>query len=185
MGRLANDIAYMAGPIEALQDRGTQWRKKVAETLMNRYNVGIIDPCDKPSDYCHEDPETIARVTKLRESGQFDEYVEWAKPMVGIDYRSVHKADFLVLYIDKDIHMCGSYVEMAIATQERKPVLIVCKQGKKKISGFPFGMIPHTMMFDNFTDMYQYLDKVDSGQDVNDHRRWHFWDYEKIYGRKI
>ncbi len=185
MGKLANDIVYLAGPIENLQDRGTQWRKQVTDVLRAKYKIGIIDPCDKPSDYAMEDPATMQRVTKLREEGRFDEYVEWAKRMVGIDYRSVHKSDFLILYIDKDVHMCGSYVEMAIATQERKPILIVCKQGKRKISGFPWGMIPHQMMFNNFDDMFVYLDKVDSGEETEDYRRWAFWDYEKIYGRKI
>ena len=171
--------------MEALEDKGVKWRKDVTPILRQKYRVGVIDPCDKPSDYAAEDPQTLEKVTKLREEGKFEEYQEWAKRMVGIDYRATHKADFLILYIDKDVHMCGSYVEMTIATQERKPVLIVCKQGIRKISGFPWGMIPYQMYFNNFDDMFVYLDKVDSGEDQNDFRRWHFWDHDKIYGRKI
>jgi hypothetical protein len=179
--KLTGDIVYLSGPMECVSDFGVGWRQEITPKLHAR-GIGVIDPCNKPSDYADESPGIIKGMKDARQNGNHELVRELMKPMVGIDLRSVHKSDFLIVYVDKDVHMCGTYWEVAWAVQQMKPVLIVCKQGKQYLPGFIYGLIPTSMHFSSFDEMLVYLDKVNNGEE-ND-RRWHFWDYDKIFGRK-
>jgi nucleoside 2-deoxyribosyltransferase len=165
--------------MECLDDCGVGWRLEI-EPILRSLDIGIINPCNKPSDYADESPSKVKEIAEARRNKEFQKVRDLFKPIAGIDLRSVHKSDFLIVYIDKDIHMCGTYFEVSWAVQQMKPVLVVCKQGRESIPGFIYGLVPIETHFDNFQDMVSHLRLADEGK-VDD-RRWHFWDHEKIYG---
>jgi hypothetical protein len=86
------------------------------------------------------------------------------------------------MYMDIDVHMCGSYHEASVAIQQKKPLLVVCRQGKKRIPNWLFGVMPHEHMFSHWPELISYLDSVNTGKDKNHYNRWRFFDFEKVYG---
>jgi hypothetical protein len=170
--------------MDEAKDGGVDWRVMLKPKLWS-LGIGVIDPCDKPCIGYDEGPQIHQDIELCRVTGDYDKLTQIAKPIVGNDLRSQHKSDFIVMYVDKDIFMFGTSIEFAWAVQQRKPVLVVCKQGKNKVPLFAFGMCPHSMFFSNFDEMMIYLEGVNNSTGVDEKRRWYFWDYKKIYGRNI
>lgn len=183
MGRLNRHICYLSGPMDEAKDGGIGWRASLKPKLWGM-GIGVIDPCDKPCIGYDEDETLHAYIKELRDKKEFGKIVEVAKPIVGNDLRSQHISNFTILYIDKDTFMFGTTVEFSWAIQQRKPVLIVCKQGVQNIPLFAFGMSPPEMMFNNFDEMMAYIKYVDEGTKIDEKRRWYFFDYAKIFGEK-
>lgn len=167
--------------MDEAKDGGVDWRKLITPKLW-KMGIGVIDPCDKPNIGYEEGPDFREKLHAARDSENYDEISSLCKPIVGNDLRSQHVSHFIIMYVDKETFMFGTTVEFAWAIQQRKPVLIVCKQGKKNIPLFSFGMNPHKMMFNNFDELFCYLERVDNGQE-EDLRRWYFFDMDKIFGR--
>jgi len=181
MGRLKFSIAYLSGSMDEAQDGGVRWRKIVTPKL-HELGVGVFDPCDKATQHI-EDSHFREDIQALKNKGDFNEVRNRMKPIVGEDYRCVHLSSFLYLYIDKTIFMFGTPCEVTWAVQQRKPIIVVCKQGKRNIPNFLYGKTPHEMFFDTFEESFDYLKLVDEGK-TGDMRRWHFFDYNKVYGIK-
>ena len=167
--------------MDCAPDNGMGWREQMAPRL-RQLGIGILNPCDKPTDLASETPQDKLKLNEAITNNDYNTLVKMTKGIVGVDLRMVHKSDFLILYIDKEIFMFGSVVEFSWAIQQRKPVLIVCKQGKKAIPLFAYGMSPHTMMFGNFDEMLLYLKDIDDeSKPIEDLRRWYFFDFDRIY----
>ena len=182
MNRLKGTRCYLSGPMECLQDEGKQWRLDM-EPFLRSLGVGVFNPCDKPTPMdLQETTETNVEMKKLWAAGRYDECVPWYKSIVGVDLRMVHLSDFLIAYINKDVFMFGTTVEITWAVQQRKPVLCVVEQGKAKAPGFAIGMIPHQEIFSTFDECKAYLNNVNWGMDVSQYRRWQFFDQDKIMG---
>ena len=103
------------------------------------------------------------------------------RDIAAVDLRMVDIAHFVIMDMDMDVHMCGSYHEAFIAIQQKKPLLINCKQVKEYIHSWMFGVMPHQHMFSTWDDLLQYLDNVHTGYDTNNYNRWRFFDFEKVY----
>ena len=78
--------------------------------------------------------------------------------------------------------MAGSYNEAFLAVNQKKPVLVMCKQGKDNIPNWLFGVVPHEMMFSNWTELRSYLYFINSNEEVNHMNRWRFLVMDHIYG---
>jgi len=144
MNRLKNSLCYLCGAMDRVKDGGVLWRNVLTPKLKDM-GVGVLNPCDKPSDYGLENQETRDLLEKLKRSGEYDKVTEYMKPICAIDLRMVDIAHFIVMSIDVDAHLCGSYHEAAVAISQKKPVVVMCKQGKKNLPTWMFGVIPHEM----------------------------------------
>lgn len=184
MGKLRGHLCYCAGPMEHVDDMGISWRQEITPKLQ-AMGIGVLNPCDKATDYALENPETNALINAAKNREDWNEVHNILAPIVGADLRQVHHAAFIILYIDKDAHMCGSYIEYAWAMLERKPVLCVVKQGKRNASGFIFGMNPHNLIFNTFDEALDYLREIDEKGDVNNLRRWTLFDMSKVFGKEL
>ena len=182
MGRLKDSICYLSGPMDNAKDGGVSWRQKITPKLW-KMGIGVFNPADKPCTGYIEDFELRERLEKAKQTSDWETAVELTKPIVGIDLRMVHLSSFLVLYIDVNTFMFGTSIEFTWAIQQRKPVLIVCEQGKSHIPNFAFGMNPPSFMFNNFDEMMVYLNYIDLSPTIDEKRRWHFFDYDKVFGR--
>jgi hypothetical protein len=45
-----------------------------------------------------------------------------------------------------------------------------------------FGIVPHSMVFDNWDGVMKYLKHVNIDKDANSHNKWRFFDFDKVYG---
>jgi len=182
MNRLKGMLCYLSGPMDRVEwEEATQWRDDIKPFLLSK-QVGILDPCDKACSFGVENEKTRETIQNLKEIGYFAQIQSIMKPICAVDLRMVDIAHFLILYLDLDSHMCGSYHEAFEACSQKKPILVVCKQGKSNIPNWMFGVVPHQMMFSDWTDMTNYLEFVDTAKVVDHMNRWRFLDMDYVYG---
>ena len=110
MNRLQGMTAYLCGAMDRVEDGGVKWRQYMTPKLQ-QLGVGVLDPCDKPSDYGTEDQDTRGLISQLKKFGEYDEVSKIVKPICAIDLRMVDIAHFIVMSLDVDYHLCGSYQE--------------------------------------------------------------------------
>jgi len=168
--------------MDRVPDGGTEWRDYISKKIKNM-GVGVFNPCDKPSDYAKEDNEIRDNINTLKLNEKYDEISDLMKPICAVDLRMVDIAHFIVMNLDLDVHLCGSYHEAFLALSQRKPVLIRCKQGKSNAPNWMFGVVPHQLIFNNWDELLEYLDEVNYSESNVDHlNRWRFFDFDKVYG---
>jgi len=196
MNRLKGMVGYLAGPMDEVDDCGRDWRLEMQHFLWG-LGAGVLNPCDKPTDFALEEESTKDLIHDLKRQGKQYLQDSWPrhadvigdrihaimKPIVAIDLRMVDEASFVILYLDKNVHMCGSYNEQTHACLQRKPVLICCKQGKFDVPNWLWGICNHRMFFGNWDDVRTYLKHIDSDIDVEHYNRWRFFDSDRVYGR--
>ena len=176
-GRLNNHRVYLAGPIDHADDDGVSWRQKLSPYL-KKMGLTILDPTDKPVSQCryNEIGAEKDQIMKLKKLKRWDELRNLAKEIVLVDLRMVEVSDFMIAYIDKDIHLCGTYDEIFESLRRRKPTLIVHKGGKAEMSMWLRGKMNHNFIFDSFDELYEYLEALHDGTVEPDYTRWVFFD---------
>lgn len=183
MSKLKGMRTYLSGAMDRVKDGGVEWRAYLTPILQGM-GVGVLNPCDKPTDFAKESGDTRARINQFKKEGNFDEVKSIINPICHVDLRMCDECSFLICYIDTDVHAAGTYHELTVCIQQRKPTLLVVKQGKENCPNWWFGVIPHQFIFSSFEEMLEYLKRVDKDEDVKDLNRWLFFDYNKVYGVK-
>lgn len=178
--RLMGMRCYMAGSMDAASDNGVGWRKWLTPILQERFGITIIDPSNKPIDAGTEHIEDRKRRQKLLENEDYDTLQKEIRLLRCVDLRMVDLADFLIVYIDKEIPMFGTIEEIALANRSKKPILVYVRQFKKNSPGWLFGMIPHQHIFSSWEDLLEYLRHVHEDEKVEHFKRWWFFDYSKL-----
>jgi len=176
-GRLNNHRVYLAGPIDHASDDGVGWREELTPYL-EKMGLTILDPTNKPVSQCryNEIGDEKLHIQKLVNLKRWDELRTMAKEIVLVDLRMVEVSDFMIAYIDKDIHICGTYDEIFESLRRRKPTLIVHKGGKSQMSMWLRGKMNHNFVFDTFDELYAYLEALHDGTVEPDYTRWVFFD---------
>lgn len=176
-GRLNNHRVYLAGPIDHASDDGVGWREELTPYL-EKMGLTILDPTNKPVSQCryNEIGDEKLHIQKLVNLKRWDELRTMAKEIVLVDLRMVEVSDFMIAYIDKDIHICGTYDEIFESLRRRKPTLIVHKGGKSQMSMWLRGKMNHNFVFDTFDELYDYLEALHDGTVEPDYTRWVFFD---------
>jgi nucleoside 2-deoxyribosyltransferase len=182
--RLDGAMFYLAGPMDDVPDRGSTWRKEITKWLHNK-NIGVLCPYNKAIiNSQHEDHKYYDEINILKKYNQFEEVHKKMRAVAADDYRMVDKADALILYIDKNAHMCGSYHENCMAAYQRKPVIVCCPQGISEIPNWIFSICRHEMFFQTLSEVKAYIEFVCHASSVPTYNRWRFFDYDKVFGRK-
>lgn len=184
MNRLKQHTVYLAGPIDESKETAHLWRRDMSEFLWEN-EIGVLNPCDKPSGM-HEGEDFVDYMNNLKDIGDFDKVSNEMSKIVRIDLHMVDLCNFVILYVNKDTHMCGSYGEQTYAALEKKPVIVICEQGKNKIPSWLFGTgMRHEMFFSNFEDAKSYIKHVAYDYEVDCLNRWRFIDYDKVFNTKV
>lgn len=178
MNRLSKLKAYLIGAMDRASDGGVGWRNYVTSYLKDK-EIVVLDPCNKPIKNALPENYVRGEINKLKEEGKFEELLKF-KTIRTTDLRMVDLADFYIFHLDMDIHTCGSYEEFFLGNRQKKPCLVVCKQGKKEAPNWLFWCIPHLHIFNSFEELFTYLDSIDSGSHLDETGRWVFFDKEAI-----
>lgn len=180
MGKLQNLRVYLSGPIEGASDFGYGWREDIKPFLRN-LGVLVIDPLEKPIDLGLEEGKNIhAKINSLIEEENYDEVARIFRLIRRTDLRMCDVCDFMIAYLDNTVQACGTFEEIFNANRSKKAVLVVCPQGKKNVSRWLYGTLPHQFFFNNFDELKEYLLGVDSEEDERDFDRWQFFDYSQL-----
>tara|TARA_B100000745_G_scaffold299781_1_gene251477 strand:+ start:1860 stop:2435 length:576 start_codon:yes stop_codon:yes gene_type:complete len=177
-GKLNGQRCYLAGPIDHAEDDGIGWRSEMTEWLSER-GVMALDPTNKRTSNTifNEIGDEQKNLGQLRELGRFHELRDAMKPIVLADLRMVEVSDFLIVYLDPAVQMCGTWEELFVGLRQHKPVLVVVDGGKQKLNFWMFGRINPDFVFDSFEDVKNYLEGVDNETIRADSSRWIFFDY--------
>ena len=181
MNRLKNHITYFVGPIDQSKDGGRGWRKEMSPWLQSK-NIGVLDPTDKPIESIDEGPNFVKYIQSKKDKGEYDTVRALMKPIVSVDLHMIDICNFVVAFIDNSIHLCGTYSELTYAAIEKKPTIIVCKQGKAGIPNWIYGLgFDHNEFFGSFEEAKDYIEDIDSG--ALDPPKWRLINYNKVFNK--
>lgn len=161
--------AYLAGPIEACNEK-VNWRIDVSKTLTERFGIDVFDPFADPKQ------QWVKPLNEARSQKDYDTMTRIARGFVRKDLCMVDRADFLIASVPHGVPTCGTHHEIFNSCNAKKPVMLVCEQGKQMAALWLYGVIPHHVIFGSWQDLYNYLQDVDDGKH-RDNNRWHF-----VYG---
>lgn len=179
-GRLKDHLCYLVGPIDHDLENCKAWRRAITPKL-NNLGVKVIDPTN--SVFCSEDDSiAVRRINVAKNSGNWEQSTEIAKEIVRRDLRAIDLSSFIVAYIDTDIFSCGSIVELSHAAQQRKPVVLVCKQGKSGVPNFLWGLLDHNMFFGDWDSALEYINDIHTNPQTTNCKRWKFLDWSRFNG---
>lgn len=167
--RLSGMRTYLVGAMDRIPCGGTVWRNKIMPHL-SALNISVINPCDHPL----EQVSVRDSITDLKQSGNFADIRKQFGQIRNIDLRCVDVCDFIIAHVDVNVHACGTYEEIVTANRQKKPVLIWCEQGKSQAPNWLFFMLPHEHIFDNMDALLEYLNQINSQNDILDLDRWIF-----------
>lgn len=179
-GRLWGMRAYLCGAMDSATDGGIGWRRKAAQWLEARGCVPF-DPTDKPINLGGETPADRQRRHQLMEAGRLDELSAEIKLLRAIDLRMVDITDFTIVALDRTHFPCGTYEELFLANREKKPVLVCSAQEPKFTSLWLYGTLPHQHIFHEWSDLFDYLEHINTAAEVDRLNRWYFFDTDRLY----
>lgn len=177
MSRLKGQRCYLAGPIEFAQDLGMGWRNMITPQL-EAMGIDVVDP-NKVYNRM-EESKRVELIKNCRETNNWDLLTQEAKLCRNFDLRLVDISDFLIVAIDPSIPTCGTWEEIFWANRSKKPILVVWKGGKKKVSYWFFGTIPHQYIFETFDELLAYLKEIQEEKILPD-KRWVFKNHQGVY----
>lgn len=185
VSRILGQRVYLVGPIDRAPDDGRHWRQSITPKLLDR-GIVVFDPLEKPCQDAPEDPESRAVRRGWKSEGDYNRFSSWMKKIVAIDMRLVNTCDFVIAYLDLDVHTCGTYDEIVRANDQKKPVLVWCKQGRAAVPDWLFGKLPHELFFDSMWDVLAYLDRIAFADEPPPHlNRWIFFEFAKLYPDQV
>lgn len=175
MNRLRNHRCYLFGPMDDVPDRGTGWRNAITPQL-EALGVIVINPCEKPDTFhIKEEDITVQAINSLKAAGELKEARELMKPIAHYDLGCVDRTDFMLGYLDPDVHMCGSYMEAKQGLTSYHPVLTVVKGGVKRTPNFYLALSKLETLFNDFDEAMNYIKGIDNGSIQDDlDGRWKF-----------
>lgn len=172
--RLKNQRVYLAGAMDRVHDRGNGWRDNITPFLEN-LGIIVFNPIKKPTAVGIEDEETHNIKKELKLQKKYNELSLLMKTIRSVDLRLVDISDFLIVNLDLDIHPCGTYEEIFWANRQKKPIIIHMVQGKQSAPDWLFGTVPHQMIFSSWDDIKEYLNQINSDNEINSYNRWYFF----------
>jgi hypothetical protein len=180
-GRLNHQMVYLCGSIDKCNNFGRQWREELTPFLQ-RYGMLVLDPKNKPikcalDSAAGEDDKSVQARHKLIEEERYDELAQGMKPIRNIDLRMVDKADVIIVNYDITVPMCGTMEEFFWGNREKKPIIIRCPEGKKKISPWLFAALKHEIFFQTWDEVRDYLTHIHLAEEIDTlNGRWVFFE---------
>jgi nucleoside 2-deoxyribosyltransferase len=168
MKHLSKSNFYLSGPIEF--DPNTNWRKPVIDYLKEKFEINVFDPFSDPKQ------QWVETINICKKEKNFDKLQEIAKKFVRKDLSMVDRCDALIAYLPYKVPTVGTHHEIINANNMKKPVMLVCPEGKENIPVWYYGCLNHNTFFNSWDELYYYLEAVDKG-DLLTFNRWNF-----VYG---
>lgn len=166
-GLLTGMRCVLSGPIDRVRDDGIIWRKYIKKFCSeNALGILFFDPCDKPVELGSEVGIEKKKVKELLQEGKWQEAREFVKTFRHYDLRAIDWADFVIVKIDVNAHLCGTYDEIFLAERESKPIFVIMGEGQTKYD-IPTWLVafinPHEI-FETEDECVEYLMRIDGGE---------------------
>ena len=167
-GHLKGKRGYISGPIENAPD--PLWFQEPVHILENKFKIDLLNPFED------EKQQWVPDLLAARENKDYEKMKSIAKDFVHKDLTWVNHSDFIISHIPYKVATTGTHHEIIEGNANKKPVLLVCPEGKELVPFWYYGFIPHKHMFGSWKALYAYLEEVDAGEHKDDYK-WSF-----VYG---
>ena len=165
---------FLSGPIDRAADDGIKWRKLFKRQCKeNGLKIKFLDPTDKPKGLGSEIGDEKLRIQKLMSQRKWVQAQNEVKNFRRFDLRMVDACHCFIIYIDLNIHMCGSYDELNTAERQNKPIFVVMADGQSKynIPTWLVASISEGEVFESIDELVDHLKLLNDGKIIFD-RRW-------------
>jgi hypothetical protein len=177
---LKGSCVYLVGSIDDSEDFGTGWRQEITPFLHN-LGIGVFDPTNKPSIWISESEDEVNHLNELKKRSKFDALSHIMKKIVSIDLHFLDLSNFVIAHLDFNVRITGSITELTYAALEKKPIIVICPQGKENIPNWLFGLLDHDKFFISLDKATEYIEAVNQ-LDVRVFPQWRFINYDKVFG---
>jgi len=163
----------LSGGIDRVADNGAEWRKYIRKECKKRgINIIFFDPCDKPNGLGSEIGVEKTKVRELIDNDRWVEARKYVKIFRHYDLRAIDWSDFVIVKIDINSHLCGSYDEIFLAERQSKPVFVIMGENQTKydIPTWLVSFINENEIFNNEDECIDYLVKINNGEIFLDER---------------
>ena len=165
---LQDTRCYLIGAMDRTKN-GRGWRENM-QGWLEGLGVQVFNPYNKPTDKAIENAETLRLRERYVEEENWEGVAQVMKEIRRYDLRMVDLSDFVIVHLDMNDKPCGTWFELNLANQQKKPVLVVSAGGKKSAPLWLFAEIPHEYIFNNFDELKTYLLGVNQGEDSGNPR---------------
>ena len=166
MGALQDSTVYLSGPIEFEDTSKPDWRPPVIEVLSKRFGINVHDPSTD------EKQGRAPLLVKALAEERYDDAEKIARLFVKKDLVLIDHSHFLIAYAPRGVATTGTPCETHYAVNAKKPVFVVCEEGKRFAPRWYFGNLRHRYIYGSWDELYEYLQEVDDGKHKDNHRWW-------------
>ena len=173
MSELKGKRCVLSGGIDRVADDGVGWRKYMRkECIKKEIDIIFFDPCDKPNGLGSEIGVEKTEVRELINNDQWDEAREFVKTFRHYDLRAIDWSDFVIVKIDINSHLCGTYDEIFLAERELKPIFVIMGENQTKydIPTWLISFINENEIFNSEDECIEHLAELDAGRILLDER---------------
>jgi len=173
MNELEGKKCVLSGGIDRVPDDGVVWRKYIREQCEKKgIDIVFFDPCDKPNGLGSEIGVEKTEVRELINNNKWEEAKEFVKTFRHYDLRAIDWSDFVIVKIDINSHLCGTYDEIFLAERESKPIFVIMGDGQTKydIPTWLISFINEHEIFNSEDECIDYLEKINNEEIVLDER---------------
>lgn len=165
---------FLSGGIDRVEDDGVGWRKEFRRKCKRaKLPITFLDPTDKPKDMGSEVGDEKLRIQKLMQGGKWEQAKSEVKIFRRFDLRMVDHCHLYVVYIDLNIHYCGTYDEFNVAERQGKPIFVIMAPGFSKydVPSWSVASINEDEVFESVDECVEHLKLLQEGKILFD-RRW-------------
>lgn len=170
-GILYKTKCTVIGPMQYSAEEGQKVRNFISEQL-SKIGVTVFNHYENPflSDH-QEDIDSIHEVNEYIKNGEFEK-VEEKRFIRSYDLALIDRSDFIIFMYHKNIPMFGSFEEFFLANRQKKPIFVVCGDGKRNASAWLYWTIPHKYCYDSLETCLDMINKINDGVVKIDSSRW-------------
>lgn len=174
MNELKGKRCVLSGGIDRVPDDGKGWRIYIKEECKKKkIDIIFFDPCHKPNGLGSEIGVEKTKVRELINNDKWAEAREYVKTFRHYDLRAIDWSDFVIVKIDINSHLCGTYDEIFLADRELKPIFVIMGENQTKydIPTWLVSFINENEIFNNEDECIDYLANINSGK-ISLDERW-------------
>lgn len=169
---------YLSGPIEMVDDRGTNWRQEITHKLIS---IGvlpsnILDPTNNPT-RSKDLAEEFDKINLAKSHNDRKAVHRFCKHVRHVDLRMVDISDCLIVGLFGKDGICpttyGTTAEIDLAVAQRKPIYVYSNLEWQALPHWYLGALPTET---HFFDINALVGQLISDISINPDRRWVFLD---------
>lgn len=170
-GNLYKTRVYLAGNLENTENE-FEWRYKITQKL-TEIGVTCLDPTKKTFiNYDCETKEQRFLLKQMRSNEDYDGVAEYIGNVVRKDLRCIDLCDFVIVNLEASKPTFGTVHEMALATQQNKPIIVIVENKKEFFPLWFCSLIEWDYVFESIDEAFSFLKKLDSMKIEKFDKKW-------------